>query len=76
MQEDQASNCASVGRLWRWFGSASVGKSGELASMVREPGWPMNTLTPGANPGEQGNPNPWSDSEDPGGQGRKASWRK
>lgn len=75
-QEDQAPSCACVGRLWYlvWFSSCwQVWGAGQRG---RELGWPVATPAPGANPGEEGSPDWWTDSEDPSSHGRKASWRR
>lgn len=42
--------------LGTWFGSAKVGRSRELASMVWELGWPMDIPAPGAKPRTEGEP--------------------
>lgn len=64
------------GDFGTWFGSAVAGRSGELASVARESGWPTAASAPGANPGEEGSPNWWTDSEDPSSRGRKTSWKR
>lgn len=79
--QDQVPSCASVGRLWYWvwfnkcwqvWGAGQQGEGLPSGSRVG----PVDTPAPGANPGEQGSPNPWTNSEDPGSQRRKVSgWR-